>query len=363
MATKGRHQPNAQGARPGLWTRGIAAAVSAALLTAPLPALSQSTGLEDLVNQNAGYAASDLPRRGYDLVRKETRGNEAWNYWWRASDSRCVRVSVKDDRVVGQGFVDAREWCNVRPSGPSSTGLEDLVYQSADNAAREMPRRGFYLSNTDSRRNEMWQYWWRPSDARCVRVSMKDQRVTGQGFVDEHDCNQRPSSAADSSGMSDGAKVAIAAAAILGVAALAHKSHENSKDRAQQSPQDVAEFDRGYRDGLYHQGFHNYNNTQDYNNGYQKGSEKRDAETSYRPSSGYHSGTARYVNVNDLIGARGSSADEAMRSRGFVGKGGYQQSGRAISTWWNASTRQCLNMAVRDGRVESLSPIAENSCL
>lgn len=235
-------------------------------------------------------------------------------------------------------------------------GLKDLVERGDDYAAREMRDRGWVLTHRETRPDRVFQYWWQARETRCARVGIKDGRVAGIKSVDEHDCNQ-------SSGVSDGAKVAIAAAAIIGVAALAHKSHENDKDRNEQSPQDVAEFDRGYRDGLYHQSYHNYNNTSNYSDGYQRGSEKRATETSYRSDQGYHSGNAGYVNVQDLVGARGSSVDDELRRRGFVNKGSYTQGERAISMWWNGSTRQCLSMTVRDGRAQRLESIVEGNCL
>jgi hypothetical protein len=282
MATARRNEQGGQSGKAGPWARGMAALVSAALVGAPLPAMSQ-------VNE-----------------------------------------------------------------------LSDLLYQSDDFAARELPRRGFVLTHSLSRHNAIHQFWWNASRDYCVRVAVEKSRVSEVKSSDDHDCNQR---SGGSKGPSQGAQVAIAAAALLGVAALAHKSYENNKDRASQSPQDVAEFERGYRDGLYHQGFHNYNNRNDYSDGYQKGQEARSSETAYRSNQGYHSGNSAYVNVNDLVGARGNSADDALRARGFSGKGGYKQDDRAFSMWWNGGTRQCLNMVVREGRVERLESINENNCL
>ncbi|MCM5570081.1 hypothetical protein M6I34_06140 [Burkholderiaceae bacterium FT117] len=237
--------------------------------------------------------------------------------------------------------------------------LSDLVHQSDEFASRELPRRGYVLTHSDARSGTIWQYWWSSARADCVRVAVSRGRVSGVAGSDAHDCNQHTG---DSKGMSDGAKVALAAAAILGVAALAHKSHERDKERSSQSPQDVAEFERGYRDGLYHHPYHNYNNRQDYSEGYQRGAEKRAAETAYRSPHGHHSGYARYVNVQDLIGARASSALTELRARGFVDKGGYQSDGRAFTTWWHSGTRQCLQAVVGEGRVERLDAIYEGNC-
>jgi hypothetical protein len=227
MATARRKGRGGQSGKAGHWARGMAALVSAALVGAPLPAMSQA--------------------------------NE----------------------------------------------LSDLLYQGDDFAARELPRRGYVLTHSVPRQNAIHQFWWNASRDYCVRIAVERGRVSEVKSSDDHDCNQR---SGGSKGPSQAAQVAIAAAAVLGVAALAHKSHENNKDRASQSPQDVAEFERGYRDGLYHQGFHNYNNRSDYSDGYQKGQEARSSETAYRSNQGYHSGNSAYVRATAHSRCGGTAA-------------------------------------------------------
>ena len=93
------------------------------------------------------------------------------------------------------------------------------------------------------------------------------------------------------------------------------------------------------------------------------GQQKRDAETRYRSPYGQHSGQTAYVWLNDLVGARGSSADDTLRQRGFVDKGGYKSNNQTFSTWWNARTRQCMQVVVGDGRVRSINAMVEGNCL
>ena len=245
------------------------------------------------------------------------------------------------------------------PGFSQPSDLSDLKNHSEEHAARELSRRGFFLTHTLQRQNALHQFWWSSSRDYCVRIAVERNRVSEVKSSDDHDCNQRHGG---SKGPSQGAQVAIAAAAILGVAALAHKSHENSKDRANQSPEEVAEFERGYRDGLYHQGYHNYNDRRDYSDGYQKGQEARSSETSYRSNQGHHSGFAPYVNVNDLVGARAAGAESDLRSRGFRNTSGYKANDRSYTYWWNGNTRQCINAAVFDGRIELIQSTAESYC-
>ncbi len=114
MATANR---NRHGVRTmaGEWVRGVAAVTCAALAGVPLPALSQVAGLEDLTYQGDDYAAREMPKRGYVLTHSESRQGKSWQYWWKASDSRCTRLSVEAGRVVGAKHVDEHD-CNQRSS-------------------------------------------------------------------------------------------------------------------------------------------------------------------------------------------------------------------------------------------------------
>jgi hypothetical protein len=246
--------------------------------------------------------------------------------------------------------------------------LSDLVSQDSNYAQRELGNRGYVFIHADQRGSKTWQYWWQNRDKVCARVAHVDNRASSIVSVSQTDCNQYPQNTGNpsqdsdkSKGLSTGAKVAIGAAALLGVIALASSSHDRDEAK-HNTPERAAEYDRGYRDGLYHQAYHDYNRSQSYVDGYNAGQQKRETETSYRSPSGRHSGQAPYVRFNDLIGMRASNLDGEMARRGFVQKGGYQSGNQAISTWWNADTRQCLNAAVSDGRVQSISPIVEGNC-
>lgn len=251
--------------------------------------------------------------------------------------------------------------------------MSDLVNQGSDYAQREMRNRGFVFIHADQRGAKLWQYWWNARDNVCARVAHVDGRASSIVDVSATDCNQYPQNSGqaaqlpaqpsgDSKGMNNATKAAIAAAAIAGVAILAHRSHERDEDK-HKTEQQTAEFERGYRDGLYHQPYHDYNRSQSYVDGYNAGQQKREAETAHRSPYAYHSGQAAYVPLNDLVGARAQNMDDELGRRGFVRKGGWQSGNAAYSMWWNGSTRQCIQGVVSDGRIQSLNPIVEGNCL
>ena len=78
--------------------------------------------------------------------------------------------------------------------------LSDLVNQGSDDAQRELLNRGYVFNHCDQRGSKLWQYRWQPRGQVRVRV--------------------------------------------------AHRSHERNADK-HSNEQQVAECERGYRDGLY----------------------------------------------------------------------------------------------------------------
>jgi hypothetical protein len=157
------------------------------------------------------------------------------------------------------------------------------------------------------------------------------------------------------------AGVAIAAAARIGAAVLASSSHQRD-DETNQNANATAEFDRGYRDGLHHKGFHNYNNTDAYSSGYREGQIERDEQTQHHSRSGYHRGHQAYVSLDDLVGARAAGAESDLQRRGFVSMGGYKRGNKSFVTWWNADTRQCVNAVTKEGRIKRIETIDEGNC-
>ena len=82
----------------------------------------------------------------------------------------------------------------------------------------------------------------------------------------------------------------LAAAAIAGVAALAHH-HQNHDDGEHYDSVDrEAEYERGYRDGLHHAGFNNFNNSSAYSQGFDAGNHDRNVQVSHNRHNEWDSG-------------------------------------------------------------------------
>jgi hypothetical protein len=238
--------------------------------------------------------------------------------------------------------------------------LTDLVYQNADWSGDQLRMRGYTYIHGDYHNGKTFEYWWQGSSRTCIQARSAEGKVEAIKVTATTDCNQYQKSASDKDNTA--AAIAIGAAAIIGAAALAHNSHHRD-DKHGNDSKSVAEFDRGYRDGLYNQTYHNYSNTTAYSDGYSAGSQDRYERTSYRPQHGRYSGYHPYVSVDDLVGASAASADSQLRARGFRDTGGYKQGNKSFVTWFNQNTRQCIQAVTRDGRIRRFENIDEGNCL
>jgi len=248
-------------------------------------------------------------------------------------------------------------------AGPSLAdipdNLTDIPYQSTEWGSEQLRFRGYTLINSNRHNGKKFEYWWQDRSNTCIQARADGGKYEALKVTSSTDCNQYHKQA---SGNDNAAAAAIAAAAIIGAAALAHQSHHRD-DKHGQDANSIAEFDRGYRDGLHHQSYHNYNNTPAYSDGYSAGQRERDEQTSYRPRDGRYSGYHAYVSLDDLVGVRASSADSALRSRGFRDTGGYKQGNKSFVTWYNPNTRQCVQAVTRDGQIRRFESIDEGNCL
>jgi hypothetical protein len=85
----------------------------------------------------------------------------------------------------------------------------------------------------------------------------------------------------------DAQKALIAAAAIAGVAALVHhnKNHDDGKHKNEADYE--AEYERGYRDGLYSAAFNNYNRSDAYSSGFDAGLHERNVRVKHNQSNNW----------------------------------------------------------------------------
>jgi hypothetical protein len=168
-----------------------------------------------------------------------------------------------------------------------ATDLSDLNYQDTGWSRSELLKRGYQQR---SQEGGGYEYWWNSARSRCIVMRSDGNKVASVVTSPTSDCGQSGNSSSKSSG-DNAAAVAIGAAAILGIAALAHKSHHHDDDQHGSDSNSEADFERGYRDGLYNQSYDTYSGNP-YQQGYASGSRDRTSQTSYR---GYSQGDGAQV--------------------------------------------------------------------
>lgn len=235
-------------------------------------------------------------------------------------------------------------------------GLGDLLGAKGRDGEGQLERRGYVFHHTSKSETSAFSYWWHPGKSTCVRVQTSDGRYEKIDKASNADCDQK-----DAPGMSTGAAVAVGAAALLGIAALAHKSHH--RDDRRYDERQTADFERGFRDGLYNHPYHNYGNAREYSDGYSKGVEQRRQESSYRGGNTWRGGYAAHVNVSDLLYRDIDYARSNLPQRGFRQTGERRLGGGRMQWYyWNDATRQCLDIQTRENAVVSVNEAGDYAC-
>lgn len=124
--------------------------------------------------------------------------------------------------------------------------LSQLANASPNATQLGLRSRGYALAASDAAGDKAWQYWWNGRETACVVMATSGGRVDKLAPTSEADCNQL---GADPARLSKEGKVAVAAAKLLGVNSLMHKSHQRDASRYDDY-KDVANFEQGYRDGV-----------------------------------------------------------------------------------------------------------------
>jgi hypothetical protein len=233
--------------------------------------------------------------------------------------------------------------------------VRDLVGARAAGGETQLENRGYHYVTGSTKNNRKFNYYWNGNTKECLRVVTYDGRFETVTTTGASDCNQRGNSGDKT------AAIAIGAAAILGIAALASKSHH--RDDKYQDERSTAEFERGYRDGLYNHAYHNYSRTDAYSHGFEEGVRERGQESSYRPGNHHnYGGYSGYVNVNDLYGRGRDSAISEMNRRGFSVRDNKRTDEGRYITMWRAESNQCVILHSQNGSVVSIDTVSARTC-
>lgn len=225
--------------------------------------------------------------------------------------------------------------------------LASVNGKDAWGAEQDLKSRGF--KSVSSHKNSMgyvYSYWWDKRDGNCVRVEVYNDTVESIVDAKDRDCGHGGNTAA--------AAGAVAGLALLG-AVLASKSHHHGDKNY--NDQETAEFDRGYKDGLYHAQYHNYSRSDAYSHGYEVGVDERNANLSHHHNRG---GYAHVAEFKDLQGARAAGAMDELGRRGFTQVDNFTSGNARYSIQWRAASHQCLQAIIANGRIDDIRDIHQH---
>lgn len=227
--------------------------------------------------------------------------------------------------------------------------LTDINGMNGSSAENVLSQRGFkHVSSNKNSMGYVYSYWWNGKDDNCVVVEASEGQVMTVNDAKDSDCGH--------SGGGDAAAAAgvVAGAAILG-ALLSHKSHH--EQGANYDAQQSAEFDRGYKDGLYNAAYHNYSRSDAYSSGYSAGVDERNANLSHHHGYG---GYTQIATFKDLNGARAAGGMDELSRRGFVQVDNFTSGDTRYSIQWRAASRQCVQVTIADGKFYDVRDIGQH---
>ena len=243
-------------------------------------------------------------------------------------------------------------------SAATPSGLRDLVGVRGSAGESALENRGYeYVSGSTSDDAKI-SYWWNGKSNDCVMVTTRDGAYAAISSVTAADCGKTGARHSNATGVA----VAVGAAALIGALALSHKSHDHDDYNHYGDSRQEADYERGYRDGLYNQAYHNYDRSNSYSDGYAAGVRQRGHETGYRSGSYNSGGYGGFVYVNDLQGQSRDSARSQLASRGFVVRDDKRTEDGRYATFWREASRQCIVLHTRNGYVESVESVAKRTC-
>lgn len=194
-------------------------------------------------------------------------------------------------------------FCTAVAFADTPSDVRDLVGVRASGGETALQSRGYEFVRTQKGDDRSWSYWHKPSTGTCITVAIFDGRY--DAITDSpNDCGT-----SSAHGSNNAAKIAEAAVALGAIAAIAKHEHDKEKkeerrEREHQTPDEV----------------------------------------------------------KNLVGVRGSSAENVLTNNGYHQVDGYARYASKKNLWWNESRQDCLAITVYDGRINSLNKVGSEQC-
>jgi hypothetical protein len=255
------------------------------------------------------------------------------------------------------------------PLQAQDSRLGSLVKQPLPQAEQALQILRYTRAHADVSPQQRWDFWWNAQDNDCVLV------VAAQGSVVQvlnapwSDCNLKGRALQRGD---ERARVVHAAAQSLGVEALEHRSHERDGKRFGDAAS-VAEFERGYRDGLNQLSDATRAKSKAYGSGREAGLNRRQRLAASGAFRGTGQAAAAAVvapaapvarSPAQMVGATDAELEVSMKAMGLKRVAFFMIKQEQFSRWGHAGgqTAPCFQAASEGGHVTSFMEVAEANC-
>lgn len=159
------------------------------LIASPVFAQTPVPALQDLVGARGSSGEMELQKRGYQFLRTEKSGSDAYSYWKEKKSGKCVTVHTAEGRYQSLVYAPSSD-CQTAPSSSSGgktpenlistvpPALKDLVNAKAGQASSELARRGYTYRNTQTWDGGKTSYYIENKTGYCVEVGTVEGRFS-----------------------------------------------------------------------------------------------------------------------------------------------------------------------------------------
>lgn len=359
--------------------------------------------LQGLVGMRASSGQQELEYRGFVFIKTDEGGDRKWSNYWNGTRNLCITVATVNGRF--DSIVDSPAFdCGRDNNNSSSSGSMVTVYEDYDRRGRSQSfADGRYLANRNqlgNLRNDRASSLDVPV-GHTARLCVSEGSGYGAGICQVFNPGHHNLSFGLDNNVSyievsqvlwgggTGVDQGGQSSPGLGQSGATLYEHINYKGRSQsygvgryradQRQLGAIENDMassvvvqsGYRvrvcenEGAYG---HGGGRCEEYGSG--RYNLRYNDDVSFvevtRSSGGNNSGLAGWlgsllkVNVSDLVGSRTNDGDTQMRNRGFKYVDVIREPRTTYTIWWRSTSRQCVQVAIANGRYDSVTDIGSH---
>lgn len=239
--------------------------------------------------------------------------------------------------------------------------VRDLVGSRASSGDSELRKRGYNFVKTTEGSDRKWSNWWKQSTKTCITVATVNGRFDSIVSSPAFDCNRDGN---NNNNNDDGRKITpprwaqgtFYGTAPNGTQITLNISRDGNVTASTSGSTSYGSFTRGNylriagaRALVTRQGSNIATTNPD--NG------ERIVYSRNGGGGNTSGGGSDQVNVQDLVGVRASSGEAEMKSRGFRLVDSFKSGNTSYTIWWRKPSSQCIQVAVADGRYDSISDI------